>query len=174
MVAASGSNWRNWSGRVLALCRIVLCGIFLGVPEPTEALRIAAEPASLLHAVDGLGWFVRFVPISATIALVAHRVYFTCAIFGLAGFFSRAALWGLLGSAFYLFAIRQLTGVVLHDMHLLWLLALLACTRSAATWSLDSWFRKSRKGTRRILAGREYYLFWGRTFQACCFLFAGA
>lgn len=44
------------------------------------------------------------------------------------GYRSRIALSVLALSAFYAFAISQLGGAVLHDMHLLWFAALLAAS----------------------------------------------
>lgn len=170
MVAASGSSW---SKRASALSRVVLCIVFLNVPEPREALHVAGSPSALLHAVDGLGWFLRWVPISTGVATTAYRVYFTCALLALVGLYTRVALWGLAGSAFYLFAVRQLTGVVLHDMHLLWLVGLLACTRSASAWSVDSWFRRGRGAARRLFDDGDTFLFWARTLLGLVYFFPG-
>jgi len=170
VVAARGS-----SARIVAATRIVLCAIFLSSPEPTEALHIAAKGAHAWVAPEGLSWFAAQVPMSAAVTAIAYRMYITCAFLGLAGLYTRFALPGLLGSAFYLFAIRQLTGVVLHDMHLLWMLALLLFATSERTWSVDAWFRKGASfGPAQATERKQStFLFWARTLLGLVYFFPG-
>jgi len=55
-------------------------------------------------------------------------------------------------SAMPLYALSQLSGAVLHDMHLFWFSGLLALSPCGDAWSLDSWGRTERR------AAREYAL----------------
>lgn len=170
MVAARRSN-----ARIVALTRIVLCAIFMSSAEPTEALVIARGGSAAWSAPEGLGWFLAHVPITDGVATFAYRVYFTCACFGLLGLYTRLSLTGLLASAFYLFSVRQMTGVVLHDMHLLWLLSLLVFASSGTCWSLDAWLRS--RGSRETGALRtdvhRAFLFWSRTLLGLVYFFPG-
>ncbi|MFO0665304.1 MAG: hypothetical protein U0174_15215 [Polyangiaceae bacterium] len=171
MVAARSARS---NARIVGLTRVVVCAILLLSSEPSEALQIANHHAALWHPPEGLGWFVAVVPISATVAGIISRVYFTCAWFAIFGFYTRFALSGLFASAFYLFSVRQLGGVVLHDMHLLWLTGLLALSPSSAAWSVDTWFRGH---TFKPFASRAHdadaFLFWARTLLGLIYFFPG-
>lgn len=143
--------------------------------EPTEALGIARGDSAAWSAPEGLGWFLAHVPITEGIATFAYRMYFTCACFGLLGLYTRLSLTGLLTSAFYLFSVRQMTGVVLHDMHLLWLLSLLVFASSGTYWSLDAWLRShgsQETGPPRADVHRTF-LFWSRTLLGLVYFFPG-
>lgn len=113
------------SAKSLGWFRTALAALFLLSPERAEALRMVHMPRALWVAPPGLEWFLRWVPISVLWVQVASWVYVTAAVCVVVGLFTRPALLALLASAFYVFAIRQLGGNVLHNMHLLWFLAIL-------------------------------------------------
>jgi hypothetical protein len=162
--------------RVLGLFRVVLALLFLISPERSDALRIAELPRALWQAPEGLGWFLHYAPIDARWVTIASRVYLTAAAFVLFGLYTRLALGGLCVSAFYLFAIRQLGGTVLHDMHLLWFLALLTASNSATRFSVDAWLDKAVPSDSREQSEEQRAqscLFWIRTLLGLVYFFPG-
>lgn len=112
----------------LAALRVVVPIVVLLGPEVRRGPELAAVPAALRVAPEGLGWFVNAVPIDRGVALVAQVVCVFAGLCAAAGVRARPALVAQLVAAFYLFAVYQLGGAVWHDMHLLWLLALLAAS----------------------------------------------
>ena len=130
----------------LAVFRIAVCAIFFTTTEWRLAPLWSAFPAALRVTPEGLAWAARVVPISPAIARAAQGVFVAAAGCGLLGLFTRPALAAMTASAAYLFALSQLTGSVLHDMHLLWFGALLGASPSGDVLSLDAW-RARRRGT---------------------------
>ena len=111
----------------LAVVRVVVAATLLASPELRDAPRLAGLP-TMRVAPEGLRWFVRFVPIGTHLAYIALVLAGSLASGALAvlGCRSRCAMAVLAVSAFYAFAISQLGGVVLHDMHSARFAALLA------------------------------------------------
>ncbi len=122
----------------LALLRIVVAAMMLLAPGFRAGVDVAGWDPVRLVAPEGLGWFVAHVPISVQAARVAQGVVLFCAVLGGLGVHARKAFAGLTLSAFYLFAIAQLTGVVWHDMHLLWFSAVLALSPCADVLAIDA------------------------------------
>jgi Vitamin K-dependent gamma-carboxylase len=91
----------------------------------------------------GLQTVVHWLPLTEAAVLWAGRGYVVFAAMALVGAYTRAALLVLLVCASYLFSVRQLTGSVLHNMHLLWFLAILCASKGAASLSVDAWFTRS-------------------------------
>ena len=112
----------------LALLRVVVPAMILLTPEVRHAAALAGAPAALRVAPEGLGWFVAWVPIQPAVATGVQGVCAFSALCAIAGVRARVALTVLTVSAFYLFALSQLSGAVWHDMHLLWMSALLAAS----------------------------------------------
>ena len=121
----------------LAALRIVVPSMILVTAELRHAPRLAATPAALRVAPEGLGWFVSHVPISPALATVAQAVCVFSALAAIVGLRTRVALTVMTVSAFYLFALSQLAGAVWHDMHLLWMGALLAASPCDEAVSFD-------------------------------------
>jgi hypothetical protein len=121
----------------LAALRIVVPAMILATPEVRHAAALAAVPAALRVAPEGLGWFVAWVPIHPVVAGVVQAIAVFSALCAIAGLRARAALAVLTGSTFYLFALSQLSGSVWHDMHLLWMSALLAASPCDEAWAFD-------------------------------------
>jgi hypothetical protein len=86
-------------------------------------------------APEGLGWFVAHVPISPAFATVVQGIAAFSAIAAMIGYRARPALAALTVSTFYLFALSQLSGAVWHDMHLVWMAALLAASPCDEAWA---------------------------------------
>lgn len=124
----------------VALLRIVLAGIVASTAEVGRAVQLAAGSTSHWQAPNGLGWFVRTMPLDLGTASLIRQIHLSAALLVGVGLYTRPALLALTLSSFYLFAMNQLSGAVLHDMHLLWFLLLLVLTRPADALSLDRWF----------------------------------
>src|SRR6185436_208804 len=98
---------------------------------------------------EGLGWFVRNVPINGTLATAAQIIVAFAALCAIAGVRARLCFGLLAVAGFYLFAIAQLAGHVFHDNHLLWFCALLAVSPCADVLAVDA-------GRPLGAEGREY------------------
>ncbi len=112
----------------LAALRIVVPLMVLSAPGLREGVRVARLDHALYVVPEGLGWFVRVVPIHPWLAIGVELVTVLAALLATVGLRARPALLVLTLGAFYLFSIAQLTGFVWHDMHLLWMCALLAAS----------------------------------------------
>jgi hypothetical protein len=133
----------------LALLRVVLAALMLLAPGFWEGARLAAWAPERWIAPEGLGWFVRYVPINGTLATTAQIIVAFAALCAIAGVRARLCFGALAVVGFYLFAIAQLAGHVFHDNHLLWFCALLAASPCADVLAVD--------GRRPLAAeGREY------------------
>ncbi len=121
----------------LAALRIVVPAMILATPEVRHAVALAGVPEALRVAPEGLGWFLAWVPIHPVAAGVVQAAAVFSALCAMAGLRARAALAVLTGSTFYLFALSQLSGAVWHDMHLLWMSALLAASPCDEAWAFD-------------------------------------
>src|SRR5215469_16750202 len=111
--------------------------MILLTPEVRHAAALAGVPAALRVAPEGLGWFVAWAPIHPVVAGVVQAIAVFSALCAITGLRARAALAVLTGSTFYLFALSQLSGAVWHDMHLLWMSALLAASPCDEAWAFD-------------------------------------
>jgi hypothetical protein len=153
----------------LAALRIVVPAMILVCPETRHAPRIAAGPAALRVAPEGLAWFVAHVPITPAIATAAQAVCVFSALCAAVGVRARAALVAMTLSAFYLFSLSQLAGAVWHDMHLLWMAALLAASPCDEALAYD------RRGQPAPPDSTRYGLplAFGRLLLACVYFFPG-
>src|SRR5262245_48124197 len=107
-------------------------------PGFREGARIARWAPERWLAPEGLGWFVRHVPINGTLATGAQVVVAFAALCAIAGLRARLCFGVLAVVGFYLFAIAQLAGHVWHDNHLLWFCALLAASPCADVLAVDA------------------------------------
>jgi hypothetical protein len=110
----------------LASLRVALAVLILISPELRQAASWAAGPPALRFAPEGLGWSVSHVPISVDIARAAQALLVLGCLLALVGIAARAAMLLVTVSGLYVFGLSQLSGAVIHDMHLFWLSALLA------------------------------------------------
>jgi hypothetical protein len=122
----------------LAALRIVVPAMILLTQEVRHAPALASAPVSLRTAPEGLGWFVSIVPIHPAMATLVQAVCAFSALAAMVGIGARVALVILTASTFYLFALSQLSGAVWHDMHLLWMSALLAASPSDEALAFDT------------------------------------
>jgi hypothetical protein len=122
----------------LALLRVAVAALMLVAPGFRDGGRVAAWSPERWIAPEGLGWFVRHVPISGALATAAQIVVAFAALCAIVGIRARLAFAALTVAGFYLFAIAQLTGHVWHDNHLLWFCALLAVSPCADVLAVDA------------------------------------
>lgn len=140
---------RDWLRRPegplgLALLRISVPLIVLISPELWSAPRAALLAAQFRVVPEGLGWMVSALPISLGVARVAQVALGCACMLGVLGLCSRLALGVVAVAGFYVMALAQLSGMVLHDMHLVWFAALLAVSRCGDALAID-----------RVLAARR-------------------
>jgi hypothetical protein len=128
----------------LALLRIVVPSVLLISPELWLAPYHATLPLELRVVPEGLGAAARLLPIDPSIARAAQIVLVAACVLAIVGLWSRLALTVLTLSGLYVFGLAQLSGSVLHDMHLFWFAALLALSPSADALSIDAWLQRRR------------------------------
>ncbi|MCL2447883.1 MAG: hypothetical protein FWD17_02925, partial [Polyangiaceae bacterium] len=164
----------------VAALRIAVVLVLLITNEPDDAIRAARDHAPVV-APEGIGWLVAMLPLRPEVLAGVERVHQTAAVLALVGVFTRPALATLLGTAFLLFAAAQLSGAVVHDMHLLWLLALLCASNAPErALSVDAWMAQPAAGWRRRLFGpveadaaSGSTLFFARTLLGLVYFFPG-
>lgn len=124
----------------LAALRIVVVAILLITPELRAAPALAAAPERLVAAPEGLGWLADF-QFSPTLVSGVRLLAYSAGACALLGYWSRVSCAVLALAATFLLSFAERVGATLHAMHMLWLLALLAASRSGDVWSLDAWGR---------------------------------
>jgi len=150
--------------------------VVLVSPEPDMAAAIARGPAALRFYPGALARLAHVVPVTEGTTSAARAVFYASGALSLLGLFTRPALVAFVCATLYLFGVAQLTGEVVHDMHLVWMLALLAACRAGDGFSLDAWFARRRLlgpprgdvsydvvlGAARVLLGIVYFFpgFW--------------
>ena len=160
----------------MGVFRVAVCTILLLSPEWWQGHAWATVPAALRFPPEGLGWAMGVIPISPFLARVAEGLFALSAPLALIGLFTRAALGGVVASGLYLFGLRQLTGSVLHDMHLLWFAAMLAASPSGEALSVDA-LRARQRGRPLPSAPSEAYawpLACARVSLGLVYFFPGA
>jgi Vitamin K-dependent gamma-carboxylase len=157
------------SAAQLASLRIVVPAMILLTAELRHAPELAAVPRALLVAPEGLGWFVAHVPISPALATFAQAVCVFASLCAIAGVWARPAMAVVTLTAFYTFSLSQLAGAVWHDMHLLWMAALLAASPCDEALAYD------RRGEPRPRDSSRYGvpLFFARVLLSCVYFFPG-
>jgi hypothetical protein len=164
---------RAWHLGVFRVCVVL---VTLISPEPEMATAIARAPAALRFYPPGMMALARSIPITAAWTDSARWLFYVSGVLALFGLYTRVSLTAFALGTLYLFGVAQLTGEVVHDMHLVWMLALLAASPSGDGFSIDSVFvgrgllgPKKRKsaydlalGFARFLLGIVYFFpgFW--------------
>ncbi|HEY0465564.1 MAG TPA: hypothetical protein VGC79_15215, partial [Polyangiaceae bacterium] len=154
--------------RALASLRVVVAALILISPELHQAAALAAHPERLSFVPEGAGFFAA-LQLSPGSAETLRLIALSSGALALLGFHSRTALALLTLSALPLYALSQLSGAVMHDMHLFWFSGLLALSPCGDVWALDSW------GTEPKRAAREYAVpvGLGRAFLGVVYFFPG-
>jgi hypothetical protein len=120
----------------LAALRIALGVAILISPELWHAPHFAAQPEALRFAPEGLGWITKHVPISVELAYATQVILIVCCVAAITGVASQRAMAGITLSGLYVFGLSQLSGAVIHDMHLFWLSALLSLSPCGDAFSI--------------------------------------
>jgi hypothetical protein len=146
----------------------VVSALILISPELHEAPRLAARPELLTFVPEGAGWFAA-LNLTPSSAQALRVVALSSGALALLGYRCRTALALLTLSAMPLYALSQLGGAVLHDMHLFWFSGLLALSPCGDVWALDSW------GTRPERPARDYAVpaAFCRAFLGAIYFFPG-
>ena len=153
----------------LAWLRIAVVATILVLPDVRDAPALAAVAPVRRLAPEGLGWFVRLVPIGPTVAIVAQAACVSSALCALVGLATRPALAVLAASGFYVCALSQLSGAVWHDMHLLWMVALLAASPCDEALTFDGRGLPTPPDSERY----GLPLLFARLLLACVYFFPG-
>jgi hypothetical protein len=130
----------------LAALRIAIAAVILISPELWQAPYWASLPAHLRFAPEGLGWALRVVPIDPQTAHVAQALLMASCAAAILGVGARLAMAGVTVFGLYVFGLSQLSGAVIHDMHLFWFSALLAVSPCGDALSAQRWFRARLRG----------------------------
>ena len=164
--------------------RVAIAGILLFTNEPRDALQYVAAGLPW-SPPEGLRFVAAHAPTSPTALMTgAHAAFYAysvSAVLSLLGLYTRASLAVLLASASILFGVAQLSGAVVHDMHLLWLLAILLACPSGDALSVDAWLAASPRwpAARRLLGApdrKEVFgvaIVAGRTLLGVVYFFPG-
>ena len=125
------------SPETLAAFRISVAFVLLFSSELHGAVRYAALAPNLRVPPLGLGLFAALAPISVVVAQAMRALAVASAVATMLGLYTRVATKLLLASSFYLLALGQLGGTVVHDMHLVWFAAILAVSPAGDAFSVD-------------------------------------
>lgn len=167
--APPSTAWERWladagsatvAPRILTALRVVVCALVLLAPESQQALRIAASPDRLRFAPEGLDLVADILPTSLPALRGLVAVDSVALVLGMLGWYARPALAVAALTTFLVWQIPQRTGAVLHDMHLVWLLALLAAvppTAFASRGSAGSTAATWPVAVARVLLGLVYF-----------------
>jgi hypothetical protein len=161
----------------LALFRICVVGVTLASPEPEMACAIARAPSALRFYP---GWLseLAHVPLSPSAVDALRVLFYASGGLALVGLYTRLSLSVLTLAALVLFGVAQLTGEVVHDMHLVWMLAVLAVAPSDEALSVDRAFARGLSfralaGSKRPSAPAEIALASARALLGVVYFFPG-
>lgn len=162
----------------LGLFRVSVVLVTLVSPEPFMAAEVARGPSSLRFYPEGLALVRELVPVTGSAVERSTIVFKLAGVLALCGLFTRVSLALFATSALYLFGVAQLTGEVVHDMHLVWMLALLAVAPSGEGFSVDALLRSKLRlrralGPKRRDASYELPLLFARLLLGIVYFFPG-
>jgi Vitamin K-dependent gamma-carboxylase len=133
--ALSGGSIAN-AERGLALLRVATSALVLASPESWTALQIA-EQGAVGRLPVGLVWAQAVWPTSPDAVRLVVAVQQVALVFVLVGASTRVAAGVAALATLLAWTLAQTTGPTLHDMHLLWMLALLAASPCDRIWALE-------------------------------------
>ena len=176
MAAADSFNMPGFGSESpigLAALRIAVAVGVLISGELWQAARWAQLPAALRIAPEGLGWALGVVPIDVALARVAQLMLGAAALAALVGVGGRLAMCVVTVAGLYVFGLAELSGAVIHNMHLLWFAALLSVSPCADAWALrwPSGARHSAVPQRALAYGVP--LQFARVLLGCVYFFPG-
>ncbi len=162
----------------LGLFRVSVVLVTLVSPEPFMAAEVARAPSSLRFYPEGLALVRDLVPVTGSAVERSTIVFKLAGVLALCGLFTRVSLALFATTALYLFGVAQLTGEVVHDMHLVWMLALLTVAPSGEGLSVDALRRGKLRlrrglGPKRRDASYELPLLFARLLLGIVYFFPG-
>jgi uncharacterized membrane protein len=122
---------------------------------------------------EGLGWASQLVPIDPQIARVAQALLIVSCAAGILGLGARLAMLGVTVFGLYVFGLSQLSGAVIHDMHLFWFSALLAVSPCGDALSLQRRLRRQPSAAAPAALVYAVALQSARVLLACVYFFPG-
>jgi hypothetical protein len=128
----------------LAILRIVVPLVILVSPELWQAEHWAALPPPLRIAPELLGHATALLPTTTAGARIAMLVLIAACVACALGLLSRWSAGLVTLAGLYVFALSQLGGAVVHDMHLFWFSGLLAVSPCGDALSVDRMLRRAR------------------------------
>jgi predicted DCC family thiol-disulfide oxidoreductase YuxK len=130
----------------LAFFRIIFYATALPLLEVPEGpvKHYAALPRDLMIPPSGFGPIAAHFPLSPTLVHVSYVALIVASVFAAIGLFTRIASVAFVVAAAYYFTVPQLFGKVDHYHVVLWIAVLLAVSRTADVWSVDSVLRARR------------------------------
>lgn len=151
---------RHHAYLALALLRIATVVLVLLSPESRDAMQVAEHPMGALPF--GLGWASSIWPHDPASLSAIFAIQQVALLFSLVGVSTPVSLAVAAASTLILWAIAQTRGPTLHDMHLLWMLVLLAlspCEHWLARESVSRDPRDPRVGLLgvRVVLGLVYF-----------------
>lgn len=132
----------------LAALRVAVVAILLVTPELGAARYLSRAPELLVSAPEGLGWAAD-LSFSPRLVDAAYALTLLAGATALLGYWARLSCGVLAFLATFLLSFAERTGAVVHGMHLLWLLGLLAASRCADVWALDAWGKRAAPASPR-------------------------
>jgi hypothetical protein len=162
----------------LGLFRVSVVLVTLVSPEPFMAAEVARGPSSLRFYPEGLSLVRGLLPVTDGAVARGTILFKLAGVLALCGLFTRASLTLFALSTLYLFGVAQLTGEVVHDMHLVWMLALLAVAPSGDGLSVDALLRGKLRlrrafGPKPRDASYEVPLLFARLLLGIVYFFPG-
>jgi len=152
-------RWAEDSAFNLGVCRITLAAVILYAKPLMDGAAWAARiPVEARSVPWGLEWFVEVLPISEGSASLMALVAQVAAVAVLLGLFSRLSLVVLSVSLYYVLALPQLSGSVMHDHHLWWFAVVLAASPCGDALSVDALIARRRGRDRSGDRGLSYGL----------------
>jgi hypothetical protein len=137
-------GWHAESALNLAVLRVVVPLIVLISPELWHAPQHASRPLELRVVPEGLAAAARLLPSDPESAQLVQLVLIAACVLACFGLASRLAMGVVTLAGLYVFGLAQLSGSVLHDMHLFWFAALLAASPCGDALSIDAWLQRRR------------------------------
>jgi predicted DCC family thiol-disulfide oxidoreductase YuxK len=130
----------------LAVFRLIFYATALALVDTPEdqVEHYAALPRGLMFPPTGSGWLAKHIPLSATLVQTSYWILVGASVLAAVGLFTRIASVVFLLAATYYLTIPQLFGKVNHYHIVVWVAAVLAVSRTADVFSLDSVIQAKR------------------------------
>lgn len=143
----------------LGVFRIALCIAWLVEVSPQLVRHFALYPRELCFPPGIWSRFVTHVPVNIAWLPVIYTAFVVAALLAVAGFWTRAALAGMLVAGGWMLTVPQFFGHVVHDNHLIWFALILLVAPSDDRISVRAWLA-SRRGKREPAGPAHTIALW--------------